>query len=622
MGYMQVLNETYEKSRSFIGKRDQKGFVLLPIAHSTQNAQIEVVLGLSGEWKGARKVEKAEAVTIIPVTEDSGSRSSGIAPHPLSDKLCYLAGDYGLYSKRNKSEEFYAAYLKQLEQWVDAGCHDYVKAIYSYVKKGSLIKDLIDTEVLLIDESENLRADVKIEGVVQADAFVRFCIQSAGVNGLGEVWKETALYDDYVNYYVKHFEKMDLDYITGQNMAVSEKHPSKIRNSGDKAKLISSNDSFGFTYRGRFSSKEEAVSVGYIPSQQAHNVLRWLIQRQGYRKYGMCVITWNPEHEEVPDWMREDTFDLAYVGQEEFLPDLGENYAKGLNLAVRGRFSQFEDPSKRIVVLSLKGATPGRLSVAYFQQMKGSDFLDNLIYWHTSCCWKMTYKKSGILKNYTMAPEPEDIVRAAYGTERNGLLHVDDEWMEDVLERLIPCMVERKDIPKDIVKAAFQNALRPMAFGNYNRKKIMDIACALIQKDHKDRYKNKKGEHDEMSLDRTRDERSYLYGRLLAVYYKMEYDTFTEEEKGKRETNADRYRSMMVKAPEKAGVILDEKIQPYRKKLSPGKKNFYQKEMQEISNLFDLNKKRTKGKLNEEFLIAYNCQLSELWKCKDTSEKE
>lgn len=621
MGYMQVLNETYEKSRIFVGKKDKKGFILLPIAHSTQNAQIEVVLGLNGEWKGARKVEKAEAVTMIPVTEDSGSRSSGITPHPLCDKLCYVAGDYGTYSKRNKADIFFPAYIKQLEQWVEAGCHSYVKAIYSYLKKESLIQELVKAEVLVLDDSGNLSDEVKIEGIAQADAFVRFRIQDEAVTGLGEVWKEQALYDDYIRYYGKKMDKIDLDYITGEYLPCSEKQPSKIRNSADKAKLISANDSSGFTYRGRFISKEEAVSVGYIPSQQAHNALRWLIDRQGYKKYGMCVVTWNPEDEEVPEWMSGDTFDVAYGGEER-LPDLGENYAREVNLAIRGRFSQFKDPSREIVTMSLDAATPGRLSVTYFQQMKGSVFLDHLINWHTSCCWYMTYKKDGLSRNYPMAPEPEDIVRAAYGIERNGLLQVADKLMEDTLQRLIPCIIEGRKLPKDIAKAAFENALRPLAFGNYNRRKIMDIACALIRKENQDRSKNGKGEYDDMSLDRNCKKQDYLYGRLLAVFHKMEYDTFEKEEQGRRETNADRYRSMMVKNPQKTWGILGEKIQPYRKKLSPQAQVFYQKEIQSICDLFDIKEKPVSGKLGEKFLIAYHCELSELWKKKDTSEKE
>ena len=44
----------------------------------------------------------------------------------------------------------------------------------------------------------------------------------------------------------------------------------KIRNEGDGAKLISSNDEQNFTFRGRFSDKSQAFSIGYEDSQKAH----------------------------------------------------------------------------------------------------------------------------------------------------------------------------------------------------------------------------------------------------------------------------------------------------------------------------------------------------------------
>ncbi|WP_077610084.1 type I-C CRISPR-associated protein Cas8c/Csd1 [Clostridium sp. Marseille-P2415] len=622
MGYMQVLHETYDKSRAYVGRMDQKGCILLPIAHSTQNAQLEIVIGMSGEWKSARKVEKAEAVTIIPVTEDSGTRSSGIAPHPLFDKLCYIAGDYEKYSSKKKAAEFYQAYMDQLEEWVQAGCHVYVKAIYSYVKKGQLIEDLVKAGILILTEAGMLREDVKIEGIVQTDAFVRFRIQDENVPGLGEVWKEQNVYDNYVNYYLKEFEKSGLDYITGQYLPCSEKQPSKIRNSADKAKLISANDSSGFTYRGRFTSKEEAVCVGYVPSQEAHNALRWLIERQGYRSYGMCVVTWNPEDEEVPDWLKDDTYDLAYAGQDILPPDLGEEYAQKIKLAIRGRYSKFEDPAKEIVVMALDAATPGRLSVTYYQQMRGSDFLNHLIYWHCSCCWIMSYKKAEAFWNKPMAPVPEDIVKAAYGVERNGLLQVDDKLMEDTLKRLMPCIVEGRSLPKDIVKSAFESACRPQAFGIYNRRKILEITCALIRKESQDRSKNKKGEFDSMSLERTNHDRDYLYGRLLATAHKFEYDTFTEAERGSRETNAERYRSRMVINPHKTWLMIDGRIQPYKRKLKIGLQVRYQKEFQDIYDMFKPGDFTAPGKLGVGFLIGYNCELSELWNWKNVSTEE
>jgi CRISPR-associated protein Csd1 len=622
MGALQVLQETYQKAKSYVGLVDPKGCILLPIAHSTQNAQIEIVIGLKGELKSARKVEKAEAVTIIPVTENSGSRSSGIAPHPLCDKLCYVAGDYEAYCNKKKASEFYQAYMKQLEKWVQAGCHTYVRAVYDYVKKGTMIKDLVQAGVLQAADNGKLEEATKIEGIAQPDVFVRFRLQDEEILGLGEIWREQAVYEDYINYYLKQFEEVDLDYITGEYMACSDKHPFKIRNSADKSKLISANDSAGFTYRGRFTSKEEAVSVGYVSSQEAHNALRWLIERQGYKHYDMCIVTWNPEDEEVPGWLKCDTFDAAYAEQEDLPVNFSENYAEEVKKAIRGRYSCFENPTKQIVVMALDAATTGRLSITYFQQMLGSDFLNNLIYWHSSCCWRMSYKKGEIYWNKPMAPTPEDIVRAAYGVERNGFLQVKDSLMKDTLKRLTPCIIAGRGLPKDIVKAAFENACRPQNFEYYNRRKIVEIACALIRKDTQDRSIDKRGEYESMSLNRGNRNRDYLYGRLLAVAHKLEYDTFTDEEKGKRLTNAERYRTMCIKNPKKIWMDIEKKIQPYKRKLNIGMQVKYEKELFEIYDTFKDDEFSANGKLGEQVLLGYHCQLSELWNNNKSKEEK
>lgn len=617
MNWLQILQKTYDKSRTLVGCVDKKGCILLPIAHSTQNAQIEIVINLKGEFISARKVEKAEAVTIIPVTEDSGTRSSDIVAHPLFDKLSYIAGDYPNYFVKKKIDEYFETYINQLKMWVDSGCHEYVKAVYDYVNKKTMVKDLVANGILLLDERGKLDSRTKIEGIAQADAFVRFRIQDEGVPGTGEIWRELAVYDDYIKYYLSQFKTSGLDYITGTNMPCSEKQPSKIRHSGDKAKLISANDSSGFTYRGRFASKEEAVSVGYVPSQEAHNALRWLIERQGYRKYGMSIVTWDPEDKEVPDWINADNSDYVYEGMT-LTPDLAESYAEQVKKAIRGRYSEFDNPSEEIVVMGVDAATPGRLSVTYFQHMRGSSFLDAMVHWYSTCYWKMGYIKSEIARNKPITPRPEDIVLAAYGVERNGFLTVDDKLMQDALYRLIPCIIERKKMPLDIIRAAVDNASRPLAFSQYNRRKILEITCALINKKYQDRGRKEFGS---MALDRSCDKRDYLYGRLLAVAHKMEYDTFSEEERGRRETNAERYRSMMIKNPTKIWLIIDEKLSPYKKKLKAGLQIKYQKEMQEIYDTFKLDDYSKKGRLGELFLIGYNCELSELWKSTTTNEE-
>lgn len=107
----------------FLGARECQGYVEpcpldegkgeydetnLSYSHSTFNAQIEVMLDEEGNFLGSKKLDKGpDIVTIIPVTEDSAARSSGIAPHPLCDKLCYVAGDYALYTGDQKKKEYY-----------------------------------------------------------------------------------------------------------------------------------------------------------------------------------------------------------------------------------------------------------------------------------------------------------------------------------------------------------------------------------------------------------------------------------------------------------------------------------------------------------------------------------
>lgn len=110
---MSWTNELYQVYENNWGKDDEK-VLLLPIYHSTVNAQVEVTLSEDGEFYSAVPVmDKKDSVTVIPVTEDSGARSSGITPHPFADKLIYIAGDYKEFvsGKYTENEKYYQAYL-------------------------------------------------------------------------------------------------------------------------------------------------------------------------------------------------------------------------------------------------------------------------------------------------------------------------------------------------------------------------------------------------------------------------------------------------------------------------------------------------------------------------------
>ena len=170
MNWLNELYDLYEKNQDLAGemksvdRKTKKGIVktslvLLPISHTTVTAQITVTIDTDGNFIHAEPVTKEDKLTIIPVTEDSGGRTSGKAPHPLCDNLKYLAGDYMDYysgGKNGKEKDFsenYQMYIKALQRWSESEySHEKVKSIYRYLRKGSLIKDLVDVGVIRLDE--------------------------------------------------------------------------------------------------------------------------------------------------------------------------------------------------------------------------------------------------------------------------------------------------------------------------------------------------------------------------------------------------------------------------------------------------------------------------------------
>ena len=109
MSWEEELINLYDKNRAQVGvvqyhlfkkngKEEKIPYVLLPPFHTTVTAQVQIVISTLGDFLGASKVYSDDKLTVIPVTEKSGSRTAGIAPHPLCDNLKYLAGDYEKYS--------------------------------------------------------------------------------------------------------------------------------------------------------------------------------------------------------------------------------------------------------------------------------------------------------------------------------------------------------------------------------------------------------------------------------------------------------------------------------------------------------------------------------------------
>jgi CRISPR-associated protein Csd1 len=608
MSWIRKLYDTYEYCKTIeqpIEINNNKT-PLLPIAHSTQNAQIEVILNKSGDFVRARQVEKDKAVTIIPVTEDSATRSSGIAPHPLCDKLQYVAGDYVTYVEKNNGAAYYSEYIKNLELWCQSIYEEgHVSLVLQYLKKKTLMNDLIKERILICDKAGKLDLTAKIAGIPQADAFIRYRIQITGEKE-SAVWLNEEIYKSYIHYYLSLQEDVGLCYVKGEIIPCAEKHPAKVRHTGDKAKLISANDTAGFTYRGRFSDKSQVMGIGYEISQKAHNALRWLIEKQGYKNGEHVIVAWGTENQNLPKLL-EDTQDGLFGSEAPLTISTQKSFADRLNKAVSG-YSCDLNTKAEVVIMGLDAATTGRLSITYYREVKGHDFLERIKAWHSTCSWQHSYKKlqDGVDEmgkpkfkwiTFLGAPSPKDIVLAAYG-ER-----VNDKLKRATIERLLPCIIDGARLPYDLVNLTVNRASNPVAIEPWEWRKVLTIACALVRK-HK--YDNKSKGVWDMALDETQKDRSYIFGRLLAIAQEIEEEALYVAGE-KRETNAERLMHQFRFHPYKTWGIITDKLRPYIARL--GFKGGVLKElMTRVNAMLPYEEFISLKKLDDSYILGYYCQ--------------
>ncbi|NCB77314.1 MAG: type I-C CRISPR-associated protein Cas8c/Csd1 [Negativicutes bacterium] len=615
MSWIQKLYETYENSKGIVGKSfNEDEVALLPICHTTNKAQIEIVIDGLGNFQRAMVVPKEQSKTIIPCTEQSGGRS-GKKPenHPLCDKLQYLAADFSSFGGivtvgyANNPNEPYEKYTDLLTRWCQSDfSHPKARAVLEYVRRGNVIKDLVENRILVVGEDNKLLEKWKEKSrknipeiflvttnSMQGEAFVRWIVEIPGEPHT-KVWTDETLFKSWIGFYSATKKTRSLCYISGKDEFIAEQHPSKVRNDGDKAKLISSNDTSGFTFRGRFITANQACSVGFEVTQKAHNALRWLINRQGYRKGDLVIVAWASNGGEIPDPLA-DTFILLNLANEEdnlnCAPQTAQELAVKLKRKIEGYKRELGN-TNNIVVMGLDAATPGRMAIIFYRELTGSEFLRRIEKWHTSCVWMHDCKGVG-------APSPNDIADAVCGIKS------DEKLKKSIVSRIIPCIIDGKPIPKDIVYSAVNRASNRCGLENGDWNKTLSIACALYRK-----YSEK--ENFEMPLDKERKTRDYLYGRLLAVAERLEEGALRRTGE-KRPTNAARYMQQFASRPYKTWMQIEVALTPYILRLG-SRASWYKKMMDEIMESFDIEDYVSDKPLSGEYLLGYHCQRDEFRK--------
>lgn len=634
MSWIQKLYETYERC---VGHEPDGFSSLMPICHTTQQAQIEVVLDAQGGFKRASILDKSQGTTMIPCTEASSGRA-GRKPvnHPLCDKLQYVARDFVAFggevtSGFSKEPEVpHRDYLVTLRGWADSEWpHPKLTAIVLYVEKGAVIEDLVNAGILPIGSdgkllkswSDNQSPPPAIFKVIQntqapEDAFIRWRVESAPDDPLSATWQDEALIASWIAYYQRTQTLFGICSVTGKESSLALQHPAKLRHAGDKAKLISANDSSGYTFRGKFLEAEESISVGFDVTQKAHNALRWLLAHQGYRKGDQAIVSWAVSGAPLPDPVK-NSFDLLELDTSDIVESASsistnQHFALRLKKAISGYGTKLE-PNEDVVVIGLDSATPGRMAISFYRELKGSDFLARVEAWHTRYAWHQNYGKE---TRFIGAPAPPDIAEAAYGRR------LDEKLKSATVERLLPCIIDGWDIPLDLVRSVTRRATNRVGLDHWEWEKVLGIACALLKGYHTER-------NYQMSLELERKSRDYLYGRLLAIADSLEgYALSSTDEGKKRETTAGRLMQRFADRPFSTWRTIELALKPYEARMQAGSDKSVatlikrRKLLDDVMSALDsLGDRTSDAPLSGEFLLGYHSQRKDFWPSADADKK-
>jgi hypothetical protein len=650
MSWMQKLYRTYESILEQGVTDDAEP--LTPVGHTIQNAHIVIVIDGQGNFQTARVMPPKTAI-LLPATESSENRTSGEAPHPLADKIQYVAKDYTDYGGEKKA--YFDGYLKQLKAWCESPfAHPKVQAVLNYVAKGRVVADLVESGIFQLDSGNKVLnkwgADgdappifsvlPKTKGEIEfGSALVCWQVEIAG-DVHSQTWTDKTIQQSWADYAASEKAEKGFCLVQGKEAVISTMHPAKLRHTGDKAKLISSNDTAGYTFRGRFATAEEAASVSADVSAKAHSALRWLISRQGIRNGDQVTVSWAISGKPVPspmkdisselDWADMDNWDISAVENPDEIaaqrlsentepsPDWSVNIGRAAAQIIKKKLHGYQAELKdheQISLIMLDSATPGRMALTYYQEFLPANYFANLDAWIDDFAWYQRYsievqngKKTDKRTQWRFVPpSPYSIAEAVYGKS------LSDTLKKQLYARLLPVIAGGTSvpIPEDLVRQSFQAACNPNGCENWEWQRNIGVACAL--------YKGWRARHHDlsqrrtypMSLDTQNRSRDYLYGRLLAVAENTEsYALYLAGEK--RATTAERYMQRFAEHPFATWRNIELALKPYQERLRNNGKDTGAQAIGEIMELFATDDFTCDDKLSGEFLLGYHCQKMEI----------
>ena len=659
MSWMQKLYRTYE----FVQKQGLDDEELALPFHLSKAVHLKVVLNDKAELVRAERFEGKKQVP-IQVTEKSSKRSgSTIAAYALHDGLQYIAKTAERYltieylskvaekdngkkwkefltgtdeekqtfaeAEKTKYQSCFEFYEKQLSDWAELSHLQEINIILRYVQKGSLIEDLIDKKYFSFEDN------ILLSG--KDDPFSLTIVWAVEMpdDPHSDLWSKSNIKSQWIQYQESKSEQgdksKDLCCITGSEDYLAEAYP-KIEGN---AKLVSANDTDGFTFLGRFLTDKQAVALGREVSQKAFNILKWLIKRQGIRNGDQVTVVWAISGKEIPSPMQDafneidwDNLDTSAVENEAELSrppenendtidwsvNIGQQAAAIIKKKLHGYKKALQE-HEQISLLMLDSATPGRMALSYYQEFLPADYFANLDAWIDDFSWyqrhnieKPNGKKSDKPTLWAFVPpSPAAIGYAVYGQA------LSDTLKKQLYARLLPVIAGGKNVPMpyDLVQKSFQAACNPNSGEHWEWQRNIGVACALYKGWRARHHDLSKRRTYSMSLDTENRSRDYLFGRLLAVAEKLESTALWIADE-KRSTNAERYMQRFAVRPLSTWLQIELSLEPYKNRLRSNRYMGFlrnrEKEIDEIMGTLNELDSPLDKPLDGEFLLGYHSQ--------------
>ena len=417
--------------------------------------------------------------------------------------------------------------------------------------------------------------------------------------------------------------------ISGNNEIITDKH----RGLKGMSKIISAKTLKKENYFGRFNKIEDIIRVGRKSSEKIHLMLKFLLENKNsnIKLAGeLYLVNWfsgDIKNSIEFDLTDNETDDDDYMEDDKQSPVSEKNQL--INKAFTRGAKKLNSKDEYYLMLIDK-SNDGRISIRYYKEMPNSQLVCNLDAWQKKCIWeKKNFKKN---LYYPWVPTLKKILLAAYGIEKDGELITRDKGKKENKEgfskaqfqKLVIALLEGRSVPSNIKNALAQNIRNRQRYDK-TWNDVLTVSLAIFSEGKKE---------DNEMREKDCQTRSYLFGRLLSVYDKLENDVLWDKNKKQgsdkwsdiRATNAERYWNAFANKPDTTMGMLERSTKycvEYMK--SNGLSGFLKKIEEakgEILELLDTRKYKINTQLDNDFIFGYYAQRKEFFTKKEKEVKE